>query len=240
MNGRLCYLDLPASNIEVLPGVRWGAFDHIFSPAFWACRAWLDQGKTTASHYRLGASLGEEVAACLLGGYGMPAQVGVAAYHRLRAEGLLDGVPTAAELERRLSEPLRVGDRWVKYRFPKQKSLYLSTALSVLQRTQPPAADRELRDWLTTLPGIGLKTASWITRNWLGSDRVAIVDIHILRAGRAAGFFLQDWVPARHYRLLEAQFLAFAQALGVRASTLDHLIWHHMRLLGNLAHGKTA
>ena len=44
-----------------------------------------------------------------------------------------------------------------------------------------------LRDWLLAIPGIGPKTASWIVRNRTGSSAVAIIDVHILRAGTSAG-----------------------------------------------------
>ena len=79
------------------------------------------------------------------------------------------------------------------------------------------------------LPGIGAKTASWIVRNHRGSDAVAIIDIHILRAGRHIGVFPVSWQPQRHYTQLECAFLKFAEALGVRASLLDALIWDYMR-----------
>jgi endonuclease III len=40
-----------------------------------------------------------------------------------------------------------------------------------------------------SLPGIGPKTASWIARNWLDADDVAILDIHIMRVGQVIGLF---------------------------------------------------
>jgi hypothetical protein len=88
-----------------------------------------------------------------------------------------------------------------------------------------------LRDRLAELPGIGLKTASWIVRNYRGSSEVAIIDVHILRAGRHIGLFAQDQEPQRHYRELEAAFLAFATALEVPAAMLDGLMWDYMRRL---------
>ena len=87
---------------------------------------------------------------------------------------------------------------------------------------------RALRDWLTRIPGIGFKTASWVARNWLDADDVAILDIHILRAGVLAGFLDSTLTVERHYRELEEQFLAFSAGLGVRASELDALMWYEM------------
>ena len=46
-----------------------------------------------------------------------------------------------------------------------------------------PQEPLSLREFLLQLHGIGYKTASWIVRNFTGSDDVAIVDIHLRRAG---------------------------------------------------------
>ena len=62
----------------------------------------------------------------------------------------------------------------------------------------------------------------------LDADDVAILDIHILRAGVLAGFFDAELTVERHYRELEDQFLAFSAGLGVRASELDALMWYEM------------
>jgi N-glycosylase/DNA lyase len=82
------------------------------------------------------------------------------------------------------------------------------------------------------LPGIGPKTASWITRNWLGSDAVAILDVHVIRACCLMGLFSEPICLRREYEVLECKFLQFAENIGVRAAMLDALIWREMRLLG--------
>jgi thermostable 8-oxoguanine DNA glycosylase len=88
-----------------------------------------------------------------------------------------------------------------------------------------------LRDALVTLPGVGPKTASWIVRNWRGSDEVSILDVHILRAGRTLGIFPEEWRVERNYRELEEAYLAFARDIGARASILDSVMWMTMRRL---------
>ena len=122
-------LVLPSPEQFVLPSVPWGRFDEVFSPAFWAGQAWLHAPARRFEGYRLGASLREEVAACLLGGYGMPAEVALAAFHHLRSVGLLDGDPSAASLEHALSRPLTIRGRTVRYRFARQKAHYLAESL---------------------------------------------------------------------------------------------------------------
>jgi hypothetical protein len=90
-------------------------------------------------------------------------------------------------------------------------------------------------DALVCLPGVGPKTASWVVRNWRRSDKVAILDVHIARAGRIAGFRPADWDPARHYPAMESAFLRFSEAIGVRPSVLDGIMWDYMRCIGPLA-----
>jgi thermostable 8-oxoguanine DNA glycosylase len=98
----------------------------------------------------------------------------------------------------------------------------------------PPPTDDALafRRHLMRIPGIGPKTASWITRNWLGSDEVAILDIHIIRAGLLIGLFDRSMRVPRDYEALERRFLEFCGALGARPSLLDAVMWRAMRNIG--------
>jgi N-glycosylase/DNA lyase len=125
--------------------------------------------------------------------------------------------------------PLLVSGRSTGYRFARKKANYLSVAMKRLSEESPPiSSGRELRDWLTELPGIGLKTASWVARNWLDADDVAILDIHVLRAGALGGFLDPTMSVQRDYLDLEAQFIRFSRAIGVRPSELDAVIWFEM------------
>tara|TARA_R110002012_G_scaffold170538_2_gene335012 strand:+ start:829 stop:1563 length:735 start_codon:yes stop_codon:yes gene_type:complete len=213
-----------------MKGLVWGFAEEIGSPAYWAAQAWMWEVEAPA-HYKLGRSLEEELMACLLGGYGIPAEVGLAAYERLRAVNaespcrLLDE-ESVLEL---LADPLDLNGRLVRYRFAKQKSTYLAGSMRALQSLDREAPDRELRDALTALPGVGPKTASWIVRNWRDSDFVSILDIHILRAGRMLQIFPEGKSVERHYLELEAAFLDFAEAISVKASILDSVMWMNMR-----------
>jgi len=222
-------VDLPAPDSEALPGVLWGAIEAFPTPAYWAYQVLAKRVCGAPPRYRLGMTLTEEVAACLLGGHGIPAPVGVAAFRRLQSLGVLAGTPTELGLFELLSQPLDVDGRPIKYRFARQKASYLSAALTQLAEELPPlSSGKALRDWLTQLPGIGYKTASWVARNWLDADDVAIIDIHILRAGALAGFFDESLTVERHYLELEVQFLRFAEAIGVRPSELDAVMWFEM------------
>lgn len=225
---------LPDPSEKVMPGVKWGRHDQLFTPAYWAYHCWLTNASKSQVHYKLGGSIFEEVAACLLGGYGIRAEIGIAAFCRLRDRGQLDGRSSADELLLSLSEPFEISGRLVKYRFALQKSFYVSEALRTIQNEEMPADDLEFRSWLVRLRGIGLKTASWITRNWKDSDAVAIIDVHICRAGLLIGLY-HGQQPQLHYLEMEKAFLLFAESLNVRTAVLDTIIWSHMRRWGSLA-----
>jgi thermostable 8-oxoguanine DNA glycosylase len=94
---------------------------------------------------------------------------------------------------------------------------------------------RQFRTLLTRLNGVGLKTASWVVRNLTRSDEIAIIDIHIRRAGVAAGVFDPDWVLPRDYLLFEEAFCAWAAAGGVRTADLDLCVWSTLARLGTTA-----
>ncbi len=225
-------LALPPAGQEVLPGVQWGAVDQFYTAAFWKCQTELHIRKSQYTSHRLGRNLAEEVAVCLLGGYGIPAEMGLLAFDRLRAQGLLKPGVAESVLQERLAEPFRIGGKSRRYRFYSQKARYLALCLSALEDIPTDCADLELREALMALPGIGPKTASWIVRNHRCSDAVAIIDIHLHRAGQLMGLFPQASEPTRDYLRLEASFLDFCRAIAVKATVLDALIWDYMRRAG--------
>lgn len=210
---------------EVPWGQRWQAG----TPAHWV--ALTEETVPRHAHgerrHRLGETLREEVAVCLLGGFGLPFEVGLAAYAAVREAGLLasGSSPGAADIEPILRAPLRVGRAWRRYRFPAQRASRVAAALEFLDRECPPEDPVAIRDWLLAAPGIGPKTASWIVRNHYDCDDVAILDVHVLRAGVLAGVFDAAWSPARHYALIEGFFLSWANYGRVRAADLDAVIW---------------
>jgi N-glycosylase/DNA lyase len=229
-------LALPAADREVMPGVRWGKFDVFFTPAFWVSRAWIDGEESAFSNYAIGRTLREEVAACLLGGHGMPAEVCLAAYRRLRDRNLLDGLSNEDHIRTALTEPLQVGTRSVRYRFPRTKASFVAAAMERLNAERAPVdSGLRLRDWLLGFRGIGPKTASWIARNAIGADDVAILDIHIVRAGVLMGLFSRKQSVEKDYFAMESRLVKFAGAIGMRLSRLDSIMWCYMRQMNRMA-----
>lgn len=219
---------------EVVPGVIFGRPEWVASPAFWAAMVDLEGNEVEDYVSPSCTPLADDLAFCVLGGYGVKMEVNRAAWLRLHEAGVFsrDPVPHANEIEELLSTPLDVNGRLQKYRYPRQRAHRLNIALNAI-RTNPPSADDPLRfrEQLMELPGIGPKTASWIARNWLGSDDVAILDVHVLRAGIMIGLFPESYRLPKDYQSLERSFLAFARALNVRASVLDAIMWREMRIL---------
>jgi N-glycosylase/DNA lyase len=227
---------LPHPDDELMNGVKWGRCDQLFTPAYWKIQYHLFEDNFSQEYYRISQDLLEEVCACILGGYGIRSEIGMIAFERLRDLELLKPGTPFSQLFTALLMPLYVGGNWIRYRFPKQKAKYLAALLNRHDLSAIPAEkDLALREWLVTVDGIGMKTASWITRNWLNSQNVAILDIHIYRAGLLAGFFMPTTNLARDYRKMEAAYLNFSSALGVNAANLDALIWLQLKETNHIA-----
>lgn len=205
-------------------GFAWGEPWRIGTAAFWVdqCR------QREAADLRLGGDLFEEVVACLLGGWGIPGDVGVAAFDRLRSEGLLAPPPCAEAIESLLRAPFVLSGRRrpIRYRFPQQRAARIVGAAAVLESVDPPSEPLTLRHWLAErVPGVGLKTASWIVRNLTAEAPIAVIDVHVRRAGVGAGFFHPDWQLPRDYLLFETAFVEVAKRGGVFPGHLDHAVW---------------
>jgi N-glycosylase/DNA lyase len=217
---------------------RWGRIDELGTAAFWTDQARRDPAWSASP--RLGRTLREEIGACVLGGHGMPADVCVAAFRRLRAAGVFEAGwgGSRRDLEGLLSAPLIVPGRRraTRYRFWRQRADRLAGCLAAVSSVEGESDALALRGALQQLPGVGPKTASWIVRNHLGSNEVAVIDIHVLRAGLRAGFFDPSWQLPRHYRHFEEAFIGVANHGGVPTSTLDACIWGVSSWLGRDAH----
>ncbi|EHJ48325.1 hypothetical protein DFW101_2320 [Solidesulfovibrio carbinoliphilus subsp. oakridgensis] len=228
--GQVRSLTLPSPEEEVMPGIRWGECEKVFTPAYWAYQACRREKYITT--HRLGNTLLEEIVACILGGFGIPAEVGMAAFYEVRRQNCFDHSGCSMEtIYNILSLPIDIKGKKVKYRFAKQKAKYINNAIVKYHQIDSNFDDPlTMRSWLLKLIGIGPKTASWITRNWLGSDEVAILDVHIFRAGLIAGFFSTKDSVASDYFQLEKKFLNFAESIKTKASTLDAIMWADMRV----------
>lgn len=219
----------------VLPGVRYGRADELLSPAYWEMRCEVSD-VTKIDFVNRHGSLEEEIGFCLLGGYGVTLEVATAFFNKLKRKGVfeLNANFTEKQILNMLVEPANVNGRPHKYRFPNQRARRISLAMKELPeidfRTSEPA---QFRDQVQSLEGVGPKTASWIARNWLDTDDIAILDIHVLRAGWAINLFQKTCRLPKDYLVLEERFIIFAEELQVRASVLDAVMWSDMRNFGS-------
>lgn len=237
--GVLHRIDIPMPNEQLASGLAWGSFDEALTPAFWKTHCWIDELTGATATPRLGRTLGEELVACLLNSHGVKAEVAKAAFERLLATGMIDRAespPSAEEVSEILRLPVHVGARSVRYRFPESRGRYISTALARLRSSPPPVdSSARMQSWLLSLPGVGTKTASWILRNLFPEARVAVLDVHIRRAGLLTGFLPPALAWRGSYSELEKAFLNFADDISVAPFVLDMVMWDRMRRLGKLA-----
>ena len=225
------FLNFPKREQHIMPGIQWGSYGQLYTPAYWKAQYLIHNFENDFKlNYRLGTNILEEVVACLLGGFGLKAELGMVAFRRLRDNKQITPGISKSEILESLTTKFSINDREVHYRFPNQKAKFISEFLNRSDlSTIPINDDIALRRWLLTINGIGPKTASWITRNYLDSENVAIIDIHIFRACLKMGLFSQDFDIQKDYYILERLFLDFCTRLDVQPSKMDALIWLQMK-----------
>jgi len=232
LQDRVESLFLPAPDEEILPDIYWGNADALFTPAFWKSQVWFSRSEASDKMCAWSEDLREELVACLLGGHGITWDMNAAAFTALLQWRLFDRPHVKArDIARLLSKPmLSPSGNYIRYRFPNRRSHYIAEALRRLATEELPTRDAfEFRQALLTFPGIGFKTASWITRNYLNSSSVAIIDIHVYRAGILMGLFSGAERIAGEYLSLETKYLEFAEAMEVDPRHLDLIIWRTMQ-----------
>lgn len=110
---RLVQREMPEAHEELLPGVLWGDPWTLFTPAYWLAQAWMTQADRTAvSRYYTKGDLVNELGFCMLGGFGITAELATAAFVRCRDAGLFDQFETRMEVwQSQLSKPFFVNER---------------------------------------------------------------------------------------------------------------------------------
>ena len=209
----------------------------LYTDAFWKLQYEVyDENYRTQTPSEDRGSYVDEIVACLLGGFGFKAEIGWAAFERLKKRQLIKRGKDYFSIVNALSEPLQVGDSLTHYRFPRQKSKYVYDFLSRKDLDYAPIEnDLAFRSWLLKINGIGPKTASWITRNYFQSDNVAIIDIHLYRAGILTGFVNPELDIQKDYFEIEKCFLDYCRSLKVKPSVMDMVMWSNMKKTNKIA-----
>lgn len=214
---------------QFLMDVDWKEAGRLYTKSYWKVQYHLDN--TFSQSFQLGSNLIEEVVACLLGGFGMRAELGLLAFHRVKNLQLIHPNVGLHELELAIAHPFMIDGREVHYRFPYQKAKYIYGFLNRKDLDEMSDLNgKSLRRRLMTVKGIGPKTASWIARNYDNCDDVAIIDIHIYRAGRLAGFINPQWDIQKDYFKIEESFLNFCHSINVSPSKMDSIMWNQLKV----------
>jgi N-glycosylase/DNA lyase len=225
----------PVSTITNRPSDLWGA--HVWE------RHRASYAKGAPLRPAGEAALRKELIFCLLGGHGVTFELALSASDVVLRLSPFDDSRTPgrlrAAIQRELCkpqfEPRRADGTLRRYRFPSRKARLIADAVQwvaeeggLRRGLAARTRERDRRSWLCQCPGIGLKTASWLLRNCGWAERLAILDVHLIRALMEANVVVEPRLP-RDYERVEAAYLAWADSLGACPSALDLFLWEVQR-----------
>lgn len=189
--------------------------------------------------------LEHELLFCILGGHGVSFELARSAATKLRELEVFASAWDSDALQARVRAELQLAQFWPqridgslrRYRFPVRKSQLIATAASWVNRNRPLddrlrfiPSEEGRRQFMCDCPGIGLKSASWLLRNTGLATSLAVIDIHVLRALRAAGRIADVRLP-RDYVEIEKQFLNWCAELAAPPAAMDLLLWEWQRAM---------
>jgi N-glycosylase/DNA lyase len=208
----------------------------------WARHA--DRYKSTAPSRRAGeTALRKELIFCLLGGHGVTYELALSAMKIVWSRAPFAERWTPGRLRRAVHGelakpqfgPRRADGLLRRYRFPARKARLVTEAVFWVRsqggiRVGLAACETETqrRAWLCGCPGVGMKTASWVLRNCGWAQRLAIIDVHLLRAVDEAQLICDPRLP-RDYERVEQAYLDWADHLGACPAALDLFLWEVQR-----------
>ena len=122
---------LPNEQQELMPGLKWGSAYQLYTPAFWKYQYLTNSFPANTETHRLAGSVRDEIVMCMLGGYGIPSEMGIIAFDRLKSECLIQPFIKLEILMEALSRPFDLeGGKKVRYRFARQKAEYIYAFLN--------------------------------------------------------------------------------------------------------------
>lgn len=140
------------------------------------------------------------------------------------------------ELSRSIYKPLKKNGTGRKFRYPNIRARHIcQSALAIysngntLKKFLKHKTDVILRDWISNnCSGIGPKQASLFLRNIGYSQRLAIIDSHVLKFMIEKELIhkpIRNISTSSNYIELENTFVKYADNIGIQPGTLDLAIW---------------
>jgi Thermostable 8-oxoguanine DNA glycosylase len=182
----------------------------------------------------------------LLGGFGISYELNKSALQILKQRGLFNEKYYRDKnnlflIEEKIREqfslqqfsPSTINGQLRKYRYIETKPITISAAGSWLWEkcewklydSMQEMNTTELRVWLCSCPGIGLKSASWFLRNIGISDDYAVFDVHVIRFLDYLGFDIPTPLTEKMYLKLEESLRKVCSNVGVSLGKIDYLLW---------------
>jgi N-glycosylase/DNA lyase len=213
---------------------------------------WASVWERHSAHYAASATsdvrggeeaLRRELIFCLLGGHGVTFELATSATHVVVGLDPFAARWTPSRLQSALEdelstpqfEPRRLDGGLRRYRFPARKSALIVRAVAWVRSEgglqaglEALESEESRREWLLGCPGVGMKTASWLLRNCGWARKLAILDVHLLRALADAAVVSAPQLP-RDYRAVEEAYLEWAEKLGACPAALDLFLWDVQR-----------
>lgn len=196
------------------------------------------------------AGLWYELSCCILSSQ-VRYDLAVSAADSIAESGvLLSGSRPESELRQKLTmllnEPLLIGDKLKRYRFPNKRAEQLSKlavrvhleAYNLNELLASFNDSNDARNWLVAYaPGVGPKQASMFLRNIYHSFDLAIIDRHVVDYMKIMDIYDANngsMSTLRNYKKHEAVMSAHASGMGVKLGLLDWAIWVVMRVLKSM------
>jgi N-glycosylase/DNA lyase len=190
------------------------------------------------------SNLWEELVCCILSSQ-VKYEVSQVVTQNLKQNGLLDIAIDDPffeySLKLVLKEPVKLKNRFVKYRFPNAKAKQIAVAWkniyghgsSIREVIQCSDNSKDLRLKLTDIvSGLGMKQASMYLRNISNSFELAVIDTHVLRYMYLLGILknIPPSISKTQYLLKENILINYAQKFGYPVGCVDYAIWIVMRV----------
>lgn len=194
--------------------------------------------------------LWQELCLCILSS-NVPYELAQSAFFHLLRKGYLrlewiTKIPNsekliADELSKPLYLPKRVDSSYRRYRFPNTRAKDIFQAAKILASEKDwlsellatSASQRKARASLVVkIPGLGLKEASHFLRNIKYSDKLAIIDSHVVSFLRKLEEIPQakaKTITRKIYLELENHLIEICDKNGLILPVFDMAIWHYMR-----------